>query len=108
MDWTATMVAAAGSTPDAKYPLDGEDVSSVLSGKRSHFNRKFFWRTKTQGAMLNGKWKYIRDQKGDYLYDHSVDEREQANFAQKQRELVKGLRLEFDAWQAEMSKYPAT
>lgn len=107
MDCTATMIAAAGSIPDAKYALDGEDISSVLSGKRPYFDRKFFWRTKTQGAMLNGNWKYIRDQKGDYLYDLSVDEREQANFVQKQAEIVKGLRREFDAWQSEMAKYPA-
>src|SRR5215213_1098764 len=35
MDWTATMVAATGGKPDAKYPLDGEDVTEVLRGNRS-------------------------------------------------------------------------
>lgn len=107
MDWTATMIAAAGSKPDAKYPLDGDDLLPVFAGKRSLYDRKFFWRTKSQGAMLSGKWKYIRLAKNEYLYDLSVDEREQAEFAQKHPEIVEVARREFDAWQSEMSKYPA-
>jgi len=107
MDWTATMIAAAGSQPDSNFPLDGEDLSPVLAGKRPLYDRKFFWRTKMQGAMLSGKWKYIRDQKGDYLYDLSVDEREQAEFAPKHPELVSNARRAFNTWQSEMAKYPA-
>ncbi len=107
MDWTATMTAAAGSQADAKYLFDGEDLSPVLAGKRLLYDRKFFWRTKTQAAMLSGKWKYIRDQKGEFLYDLSVDERENADFARIHPDRVNSLRREFDALQSEMAKYQA-
>ncbi len=106
MDWTATMIAAAGSKPDQNHLLDGEDILPVLVGKRSIYERKFFWRTKRQGAMLRGKWKYIRDSKDEYLYDLSVDEHEQAEFSRKHSEIVNSLRREFDAWQSEMAIYP--
>lgn len=106
MDWTATMIAAAGSKPDQNYSLDGVDILPVLAGKRPVYERKFFWRTKRQGAMLRGKWKYIRDSKDEYLYDLSVDEHEQAEFSRKHSEIVNSLRREFDAWQSEMAIYP--
>ena len=69
MDWTATMIAAAGAKPDAKYPLDGEDLLRVLNSKRPLFDRTFFWRTKRQGATRSGKWKYIREGKNELLFD---------------------------------------
>jgi arylsulfatase A-like enzyme len=39
MDWTATMIAAAGGRPSADYPLDGEDITEVISGKRQIYQR---------------------------------------------------------------------
>lgn len=107
MDWTATMIAAAGSRPDANFPLDGEDLLPVLRGKGPNHDRKFFWRTKSQGGMLNGKWKYIRDAKNEYLYDLSVDEREQSDFKQKHPGILNDARREFGAWESGMAKYPA-
>lgn len=107
MDWTATMVAAAGGRPDPKYPLDGEDVMTVLSGKRALYDREFFWRTYRQGAMRSGKWKYIREQKKEFLFDLSVDEREQADFKTAQPSVVERLRREFDNWESTVHSYPA-
>ena len=107
MDWTATMIAAAGSKSDANYPLDGEDLRAILSGQTSMSERTFFWRTKRQGAVRKGKWKYLREGSTEFLYDLSVDEREQAEFGRKHPAIVTGLRQEFDAWQSEMAKYPA-
>jgi arylsulfatase A-like enzyme len=107
MDWTATMIAAAGSKSDANYPLDGEDLRAILSGQTSMSERTFFWRTKRQGAVRKGKWKYLREGSTEFLYDLSADEREQAEFGRKHPAIVTGLRQEFDAWQSEMAKYPA-
>jgi arylsulfatase A-like enzyme len=107
MDWSATMLAAAGIKPDQKYPLDGEDVTAVLSGKRPVYDRTFFWRTKRQGAMRSGKWKYIRDGKSETLHDLTVDEREQADFSVAQPAVLERLKNEFRKWESEMEKYPA-
>ena len=105
MDWTATMIAAAGGKPDAAYPLDGEDMSDVLRGKRARFDRPFFWRTYRQGATRQGNWKYIREGKNEFLYDLSVDEHEQADFKEANRAVLDRLRDSFDKWEAGMQRY---
>lgn len=107
MDWTATMIAAAGGKPDPKYPLDGEDITTALTGKRALFDRTFFWRTYRQGAMRSGNWKYIREGKKEALFDLSVDEREQADFKAAEPSVLQRLRAEFDRWESGVQAYPA-
>jgi arylsulfatase A-like enzyme len=106
MDWTATMIAVAGTKPDPRYPLDGDDQTPILIGQHSIADRTFFWRTKRQGAMRGGKWKYLREGKNEFLFDLSIDEREQANFAEAQSELLARLRNQFNKWESQMITYP--
>lgn len=106
MDWTATMIAAAGNKPDINYQLDGQDMTAVLSGKVPLFDRRFFWRTHRQGASLTGKWKYIREDKKENLFDLSVDEREQADFAKAEPVILERLRAEFQNWESSVLPYP--
>lgn len=106
MDWTATMIAAAGAKPASDYPLDGEDLRSVVSGKRDLYDRTFFWRTRSQGAARNGKWKYLREGKNEFLFDLSVDEREQANYKDLEPQVLERLRGEFNTWESGVLAYP--
>jgi arylsulfatase A-like enzyme len=108
MDWTATMIAAAGGKPDPQYPLDGEDLKAVLSRKRDVFDRTFFWRTVRQGAMRSGNWKYLRDAKGEFLFDLATDEREQADHKKSRPEVLVRLRDEFKRWESGVESYPKT
>jgi arylsulfatase A-like enzyme len=105
MDWSATMLAAAGGAPDARFPFDGIDLRLVLSSKKGVFDRTFFWRTKRQGAVRSGRWKYIRDGKNDFLYDLSIDEREQANFADTRGNKLASLRADYQKWESGMAVY---
>ncbi len=107
MDWTATMIAAAGGEPKANYPLDGRDITGLLAPDQTTVDRKFFWRTLRQGATRSGKWKYLRDGTNEFLFDLSVDEREQANSKDAEQQLFRQLRDEFDGWQRDMASYPA-
>ncbi|HUR97415.1 MAG TPA: sulfatase-like hydrolase/transferase, partial [Pyrinomonadaceae bacterium] len=107
MDLTATMIAAAGNKPDPQYPLDGEDLRPVLTGKRNLYERTFFWRTRRQGSVRRGKWKYIREGKSEWLHDLSVDDHEQADFKGTQPATLERLRGELAKWESEMQKYPA-
>jgi len=106
MDWTATMIAAAGAAPASAYPLDGEDLKPVVSGKRDLHDRTFFWRTRSQGAARSGKWKYIREGKNEFLFDLSVDEREQANYKNIEPQVLERLRGEFNRWESGVLAYP--
>ncbi len=105
MDWTATMTAAAGARPDPEYPLDGIDLRQFLGGSRPLFDRQFFWRTRRQGAMRSGKWKYLRDGKTEFLFDLSTDEREQADFKDQDPHTMERLRGEFAKWESTMKPY---
>ncbi len=106
MDWTATLIAAAGNTPDPKYPLDGHDLTNMLKGDEPLYDRTFHWRTKRQRATRSGKWKYIREEKSEFLFDLSADEREQANYKESHPEILERLRTEFGKWESAMVSYP--
>lgn len=106
MDWTATILAAAGAKPDARYPLDGIDLLPVLKGGRAATERSLFWRFRNQDAARIGNWKYLKEGEKEYLYDLSVDEREEADFARRNPDVLLALRGEFAKWQAQMLPRP--
>ena len=102
MDWTATMLAAAGTETTADHTLDGIDLLSILKGSRRVFDRTFFWRIYTQDAVRHGKWKMFRNGEVRRLFDLSVDPHEQADFSRTQPEVLQQLMSEFDKWNAQM------
>ena len=105
MDWTATMIDAAQGKPDAAYPLDGENIKDVLAGRQPIYGRDFYWRTKRQGAMRSGNWKYLREGKNEYLFDLSVDEHEQADFAESRRNILTKMREQYRIWEGGVKAY---
>jgi arylsulfatase A-like enzyme len=108
MDWTATILAAAGAEADPAYPLDGLDLLAVLGGSRRPFARTLFWRHASQAAARSGDWKYLKlDEKTERLYDLAADEREQADFRAARPEVFERLRAEHARWEAQMLKRPA-
>ncbi|MBV9958550.1 MAG: sulfatase-like hydrolase/transferase [Acidobacteria bacterium] len=108
MDWTATILAATRTTPDANYPLDGEDLLSVCTGARAVYERKLFWRHDKQDAVRHGNWKYFNEGQKEYLFDLSADQREQADFKEQRPEIFQQLRGEFQSWQTQVLPRPGT
>lgn len=107
MDWTATILAAAGAKPHPDYPLDGVDLLPVLRGERAPFERTLFWRNHVQGAARSGRWKYLKvDAKTERLFDLQTDEREQADSRAAQPQLFERLRAEYQKWESQMLKRP--
>jgi arylsulfatase A-like enzyme len=128
MDWTATILAAAGAKPDPNYPLDGIDLTPLITAAspdprvtpspRPRVSpsprppvpaspRLLFWRTSLQDAALHGRWKYVRDGEQEYLFDLLVDEREQANFREQNPDVFTQLRDAFKKWDASVLPRPA-
>jgi arylsulfatase A-like enzyme len=109
MDWTATIVAAAGAKPDAAYPLDGEDLLPVLTGARSVYDRTLFWRTSVRDAARVGKWKYLQESGNEHLFDLAIDPGEKNDLRARQPEAFARIKRQFQAWNAQMlPKPPAT
>lgn len=108
MDWMPTMLAAAGVTADAEYPLDGMDLSSVLSNSAWTVQRDLHWRMKhrLQAATLSGCWKYLRVDGHEYLFNVHKDERERANLAKRFPERLAQMRQSWESWAQTIPSIP--
>jgi len=107
MDWTATVLDAAGVAPHEDFPLDGVSMLGVLHGK-PEFERKLYWRTKHRGqrASRQGDWKYLQVDGYSYLFDLSRDERERANQATHDPGRLADMRRDWLQWNAAMPVIP--
>jgi arylsulfatase A-like enzyme len=108
MDWSATILEAAGVAPDPAYPLDGVSMMPVLRDPANAFARPMHWRMKHRGqrALRDGEWKYLRVDEVDYLFDLSADERERANRARREPARLATMRDAWEAWNATMPPVP--
>jgi len=102
MDWTATILAAAGAKPDPGFPLDGESLLPTLRGERAVHERAFFWRTRTGEAARIGNWKYVKDGDAGHLYDLGVDLGEKNELKTARPDELARVKGRYDAWAAEM------
>jgi arylsulfatase A-like enzyme len=104
MDWMPTLLAAAGTAPDAAYPSDGEDLGQVLTGRTGAHPRKLCWRFKagSQRAIRDGDRKYLRIAGNEFLFDVVSDPRERANLKDREQNVFERLKSEWEAWDATM------
>ncbi len=109
MDWSATMLDAAGVAAHPDYPLDGVSLLPVLDDAAHRFPRPMFWRMNHRGqrALRDGDWKYLRVDGHDYLFNLPQDERERANQAARQPERLAAMREAWERWNASMPAIPA-
>ncbi len=108
MDWLPTLLAAAGATPDAAAPSDGENLLPVLRGSAPPHPRTLFWRYKAsdQAAVRDGDWKFLALGGREHLFNIARDERERADFKTAEPKILKALKAKYDAWNAVMLPYP--
>ena len=107
MDWTATILAAAGAQAGAAQPLDGEDLLPVLRGEREAYDRALFWRTRTRAAARIGRWKYVQDGDAEHLYDLGVDLGEKTDVKARESAVLSDAKARHSAWAAEMLPRPS-
>jgi arylsulfatase A-like enzyme len=108
MDWSATVLEAAGVDADPAYPLDGVSLLPVLREPQRTFARPLHWRMNHRGqrALRDGDWKYLRVEGHDYLFNIRADERERANFAGREPARLADLRDAWEAWNGTMPPIP--
>ncbi len=108
MDWSATMLDAAGVAAHADYPLDGVSLLPVLQDASHTFERPLHWRMnhRQQRASRLGSWKYLKVDEHEYLFDLAADERERANHASRQPARLQAMRDDWLAWNATMPPIP--
>ena len=112
MDWTATMLDAAGGAAHPDYPLDGVSLLPAIAEPANvqgdAERRDLCWRMKhrEQRALVRGNWKYLRMDGHEYLFDISSDPRERANLAQRYPDTLRDLRDGWVAWNASLPAIP--
>ena len=108
MDWSATMLDAAGVSADPAWPLDGVSLMPVLRDAGHAFPRPLHWRMNHRGqrALRDGDWKYLRVDGNDYLFNVPADERERANRAPREPERLMAMRSAWESWNATMPAIP--
>jgi arylsulfatase A-like enzyme len=108
MDWSATILEAAGVAAHPDYPLDGVSLLPVLRDPAHAFARPMHWRMKhrDQRALRDGRWKYLKVDEHEYLFDVACDERERANRARREPQRLAAMRDAWLAWNATMPAVP--
>jgi arylsulfatase A-like enzyme len=110
MDWTKTFLAMSGTLEHPSYPLDGLDLLPVMTAKQPIFDRKFFWRIRSQSAMRSGQWKYYKKKDAaaetEYLFDLKFDQMEKSDFKEEQPDIFKQLKDEYEKWNAQVLPFP--
>ncbi len=105
MDWTATILAAAGAQVGAAE-LDGENLLPVLAGEREVYDRALFWRTRTRAAARIGRWKYVQEGNAEHLYDLAVDLGEKTDLKARETAAFAEAKSRYSAWAAGMLPRP--
>jgi arylsulfatase A-like enzyme len=108
MDWSATMLDAAGVAAHPDYPLDGMSLLPVLRDAATTFARPMGWRMKhrEQRAWRDCRWKYLRVDGHDYLFDIEADARERANRGPYEGDRLAQMRQAWENWQATLPTIP--
>ena len=59
-----------------------------------------------QRAAIDGRWKYLRLDQHEFLYDLDADERERANLGEREPARLAAMRERYEAWAATMPPIP--
>jgi len=105
MDWTATLLTAAGIELDADTAPDGIDLMPVLTGASAPSARELFWRTDQRTrhkAMRGGDWKYLATEEGEFLFDLETDPGETRDRKHDQPDLFERFKAAYARWEAQM------
>ena len=108
MDWTATILAAAGVKPERQ--LDGINLLPILQNKQPEQERTLCWRIDRAGfrqqAIRSGKWKLVTQPTsvGLLLFDLESDPGERHNLFYEQQNKVNELRAKLQDWDKEMNQ----
>jgi arylsulfatase A-like enzyme len=104
MDWMPTLLAAAGTAPDAAFAPDGMNLLPVLTQGAAPVSRMLFWRYKAnaQRAMRDGDYKFLKILESTFLFNVVEDPMERANLKERRRDVYDRLVGAWYEWNAGM------
>lgn len=97
LDVAATAVALAGLPDDPQ--LDGVNLMPFLRGdNKNPPHASLFWRWIAQAAVREGKWKYLRGGRREYLFDLDADREEKKNLVTEHPKIAQRLSAKLANW----------
>jgi N-acetylgalactosamine-6-sulfatase len=107
LDFSRSIVRAAGTKPPQNRPFDGIDILRDIESKQPVQKRTLFWRARrgdrTRKAVRDGFLKYIRLEEGndikEYLFDLEKDPAEKNNLLSERDEDLRKLKLLLEDWE---------
>ncbi|MBC7921998.1 MAG: sulfatase-like hydrolase/transferase [Ferruginibacter sp.] len=107
MDWTATILSLGEANAHRRFPLDGIDLMPILTGAKKTIERTIYWRTfqrSKQKAIRDGNWKYLQDEKGEYLFNLAADQKEKNDLKAKEETIFTFLKEKYAKWEKTVLK----
>ncbi len=108
MDWSATILSVAGASADGKFPLDGIDLLPVLKTEtHQNIERTLYWRSfqrHKEKAARTGDWKYLVDEKNEYLFNIAADPGEKTNLKDAHPGTFDKLKKQLADWEKSVLK----
>ena len=102
LDVAATANALAGLPEDPV--LDGVNLMPYLTGeKKGAPHEVLYWRWLGQSAIRKGKWKYLRSDDREYLFDMETDFEETNDVLKDNPKIATSLHADLKAWAATQS-----
>jgi arylsulfatase A-like enzyme len=102
MDWTKTILSAGGAKANKNFPLDGIDLMPILKSNKAIIQRTIYWRTSQrikQKAIRMGDWKYLQDEKGEYLFNLTTDREEKTDLKAQKQAIFNRLKKKYAGWE---------
>ena len=97
LDAGATALAIAGLPYDRE--LDGVNLVPYLTGEKAGVpHEALYWRWISQSAIRKGKWKYLRGNDREYLFDIEKDFEEKNDLLAEHPEIAKKLHEDLKSW----------
>ncbi|WP_288251816.1 sulfatase-like hydrolase/transferase [uncultured Hydrogenophaga sp.] len=108
MDFSRTLLDAAGVAPAESHAPDGVSLLPVWRDAATRIERPMHWRMNHRGqrALREGDWKYLRVDGNDYLFNITNDARERANLAPREPGRLAAMRERWETWNASMPAIP--
>lgn len=106
MDLTASVLAATGTPVPDSARLEGMNLFPLLARRQAPVSRTLFWRStfegRTQRAVRDGPWKYVRDANHDFVFDLTNDAGERRDLARTRPDIARRLREKLLAWERDV------
>jgi arylsulfatase A-like enzyme len=100
------VLAATGAPVPDSARLEGMNLFPLLARRQAPVSRTLFWRSifegRTQRAVRDGKWKYVRDANHDFVFDLTNDAGERRDLARTRPDIARRLREKLLAWERDV------